>query len=272
MALSRFRNWDRKLLLSVVVPVCNEVSNVVAVADQTAAALSRLGGRWELIFIDDGSRDQTGRKLLELAATRAEIRVLFHAFNAGQSAAVATGFAAAAGFWVATLDGDGQNDPADLLLLLRRARIEGADCVTGIRVNRLDPWRRRVASRFANWFCNMLTGHQIADRGCGIRMIRRQALAENPVFNGMHHFLPTLFQGRGLRVVEQEVRHHRRLGGVSKYSIGKLAWRGFRDCLGVRWYLARAVPADRLKSGLARPSAKEESLDNLSNLENGVSG
>ena len=258
-------------LLSVVIPVYNEVDNVMLLADEVAAALRDLavllnahdpanqqigapGERinltagWELIFVDDGSDDGTGARLQALAETRPEIRVMRHRGNFGQSAAVASGFAAARGQWVGSLDGDGQNDPADLPPLLQTALGEGVDCVTGVRRRRRDTWLRRLSSKVANGFRDRLTGDKVTDSACGVRVVRRRALAEVPVFNGMHRFLPTLLRAGGFTVLEQEVNHRERTRGASKYGMHNRLWRGIRDCFGVRWYLARAVPAQRLNT------------------------
>lgn len=230
--------------LSVVVPVYNEVDNVVPLAQEIALALKALGEPGEIIFVDDASADGTVAALRQLESPN--LRIVCHARNCGQSAAVASGMRVAKGTWVATLDGDGQNDPADLPSMLMRARQEGADCVTGVRRRRRDNWLRRFSSRVANGFRNWITGDRISDSGCGIRVVRRTALLEVPVFNGMHRFLPTLLRGQGFLVLEQDVIHRERQCGISKYGVNNRLWRGIRDCFGIRWYLSRAVPGVRL--------------------------
>jgi len=232
--------------LSVIVPVYNEVENVGPLAHEISLALAALGEPGEIVFVDDASSDGTVAALCQLDLPA--LRVVCHTRNCGQSAAVASGMRAARGTWVATLDGDGQNDPADLSAMLLRARQEGADCVTGVRRRRRDNWLRRFSSRIANAFRNWITGDHISDSGCGIRIVRRSALLEVPVFNGMHRFLPTLLRGQGFRVLEQEVNHRERLRGTSKYGVHNRLWRGIRDCFGIRWYLSRAVPAVRLRA------------------------
>ncbi|MDX5445309.1 MAG: glycosyltransferase family 2 protein [Zoogloeaceae bacterium] len=230
--------------LSVVIPAFNEVDNVAPLVDEVAAALAVLDQGFEIIVVDDASTDGTAAVLRELS--RACLRPVFHRFNCGQSAAVASGFRAARGEWVATLDGDGQNDPADLPAMLARAVAENADCVTGVRRRRQDNLIRRISSRVANRFRDWITGDRVTDSGCGVRVVRRVALAEVPVFNGMHRFLPTLLRGQGFTVIEHPVNHRERRAGVSKYGVGNRLWRGIRDCFGVRWYLRRAVRARRL--------------------------
>lgn len=231
-------------LLSVVIPAFNEVDNVVPLVEEVAVALAAVEGGFEIIVIDDASTDGTAEVLRNCSCN--ELHPVFHRINCGQSAAVASGFQAARGEWVATLDGDGQNDPADLPAMLERARALDADCVTGVRRRRQDNFVRRFSSRVANRFRDLITGDQVTDSGCGVRVVRRAALREVPVFNGMHRFLPTLLRGQGYTVIEHQVNHRERRSGVSKYGVGNRLWRGIRDCFGVRWYLRRAVRARRL--------------------------
>lgn len=230
--------------LSVVVPAYNEEENVVPLAEEIVAALDNLPGGFELILVDDASTDATARLIGQIGDAR--VRGIFHRINCGQSAAVAAGFQAARGHWVATLDGDGQNDPADLPAMLEQAIGANVDCVTGVRKKRQDTWLRRFSSKVANGFRNWITGDQVSDSGCGIRVVRRTALREIPVFNGLHRFLPTLLRGQGFTVLETPVNHRERLRGTSKYGVHNRLWRGIRDCFGIRWYLARAVRSDRL--------------------------
>ncbi len=231
--------------LSVVVPAYNEEENIVPLADEIVAALATLPGGFELILVDDASTDATARIIGRIKDPR--VRGVFHRVNCGQSAAVASGVDAACGAWVATLDGDGQNDPADLRAMLEQAEKDGVDCVTGVRKDRHDTFLRRFSSRLANGFRNWITGDRISDSGCGIRVVRRFALREIPVFNGMHRFLPTLLRGQGFVVTERTVGHRERTRGVSKYGVHNRLWRGIRDCFGIRWYLRRAVRGDRLR-------------------------
>lgn len=232
--------------LSVVIPAFNEEENVIPLAKEVISALSSLPGGFELILVDDASTDSTAQIIQQFAHPK--VRGVFHRVNCGQSAAVASGFQAARGEYVATLDGDGQNDPADLPAMLAQAQREGVDCVTGVRKKRRDTFIRRLSSKVANGFRNWITGDQVSDSGCGIRVVRRSALREIPVFNGMHRFMPTLLRGQGFTVKETEVNHRERVRGVSKYGVHNRLWRGIRDCFGIRWYLKRAVRSDRLSS------------------------
>ncbi len=231
------------IAFSVVVPLYNEAENVRPLAEEIFAALAEAGPGLELIFVDDASTDGTAQAVAAIDDPR--VRLIRHRRNAGQSAAIASGFHAARGEWVATLDGDGQNDPADLPAMHARAVREGADCVTGVRRKRRDIWLKRASSKVANGFRNRITGDRVSDSGCGIRVVRREALREIPVFNGMHRFMPTLLRSQGFTVLEHEVNHRERTHGVSKYGMRNRLWRGIRDCFGIRWYLRRALPADR---------------------------
>ncbi len=237
---------DTNPKLSVVVPAFNEEENIIPLAEEIIRALTPLPGGFELILVDDASTDATTRIIHEYRHPC--VRAVFHRVNAGQSAAVASGFQAARGEWVGTLDGDGQNDPADLPGMLEQALAKGVDCVTGVRRKRQDTFIRRLSSRIANGYRNWITGDQVSDSGCGIRVVRRTALREIPVFNGMHRFMPTLLRGQGFTVVERTVNHRERLRGTSKYGVHNRLWRGIRDCFGVRWYLSRSVRSDRIEA------------------------
>ncbi len=230
--------------LSVVIPAYNEEGNIIPLAEEIIAALGSLPGGFELILVDDASTDSTARIIEQFK--HPHVRGVFHRINCGQSAAVGSGFHVACGEWVGTLDGDGQNDPADLPAMLEKAIKDNVDCVTGVRRKRQDTFIRRFSSKAANGFRNWITGDQVSDSGCGIRVVRRSALREIPVFNGMHRFLPTLLRGQGFTVAETTVNHRERLRGTSKYGVHNRLWRGIRDCFGIRWYLKRAVRADRL--------------------------
>lgn len=230
--------------LSVVVPAYNEEENIAPLAEEIIAALTTLPGGFELILVDDASTDSTARVIGQI--NHRQVRAVYHRINCGQSAAVGSGFQAARGDWVGTLDGDGQNDPADLPAMLEKAIHDGVDCVTGVRRKRQDNFLRRFSSKVANGFRNWITGDKVSDSGCGIRVVRRAALREIPVFNGMHRFLPTLLRGQGYTVAETAVNHRERLRGTSKYGVHNRLWRGIRDCFGIRWYLKRAVRSDRL--------------------------
>ena len=230
--------------LSVVLPCYDEQDSVGPLIDELHRALAPLGRPFEILCVDDGSRDRTLEALREAQRRHGEVRVLRHARNCGQSAAFASGFARARGATVITMDSDLQNDPADIPALL--AALDGVDLVCGVRARREDSWVRRVSSRIGNGFRNLVTGVPVTDAGCSYRVMRAGALAELPVFNGMHRFLPTLLRLQGFAMREVTVHHRARRAGRSKYGIRNRAFRGVLDCFAMRWFKARAVPAVRL--------------------------
>jgi len=232
------------LEISVVVPVCNEAENVEPLAREIAVALGERP--FEMIFVDDGSTDQTAAKLLSArAAGLPQLRVLRHSFRSGQSAAVATGVKAARAPWIATLDGDGQNDPADIPTLLRaRAAPGNADVMLfmGNRTTRRDTGYRRLQSRVANGVRSALLGDGTPDTGCGIKLFHRATFLELPRFDHMHRFLPALFIRQGARVVSVPVNHRPRASGTSKYGMFDRLWVGIVDLFGVLWLRRRFKP------------------------------
>lgn len=232
---------------SIVIPVYNEAENIEPMVREIQAAFAGRPEPYEVIFVDDASSDDSPAVLQRLTLeTGGVVRSLRHRRNFGQSAAVATGFRAARGEWIGTLDGDGQNDPADLPHMLDEARRLGVDCVTGVRAKRQDNFIRKLSSRVGNGFRNWATGDRVTDSGCGVRVVRAACTRELPVFNGLHRFMPTLLRAKGFTVAESPVNHRPRLRGVSKYGVHNRLWRGIRDCFGVRWFAARAVPAQRV--------------------------
>ena len=234
---------------SIVIPVYNEAENIEPMMREIQAAFQGRSEPYEVIFVDDASTDDSPAVLRRLTSeTGGIVRSLRHRRNFGQSAAVASGFRAARGEWIGTLDGDGQNDPADLPRMLDEARRLGIDCVTGVRAKRQDNFIRKLSSRVGNGFRNWATGDRVTDSGCGVRVVRAACTRELPVFNGLHRFMPTLLRTKGFTVAESPVNHRPRLRGVSKYGVHNRLWRGIRDCFGVRWFAARAVPADRVEA------------------------
>ncbi len=240
--------------ISIVLPVFNEDGNLAALLAEFAEVLRPTGPSYEVICVDDASTDRSVAVLQELQPRHAEMRLLRHRINAGQSAAYATGFAHARGQVVITMDADGQNDPHDIPALLAALK-PGIACVTGVRRQRQDNAVRRLSSRIANAYRNWITGDRVTDAGCTFRALRREALRELPVFNGLHRFIPTILRRQGYQVAELPVNHRPRTRGVTKYGMRNRLWRGIRDCFAMRWYAARAVPADRLlaENGSGRP-------------------
>ena len=230
--------------LSVVVPVCNEAENVEPLAREIHAALAWRD--YEMIFIDDGSTDETAAILQRLRAELPALRVLRHSFRSGQSAAVASGVRAARAPWVATLDGDGQNDPADIpkLLAARDApEGRGVQLFMGNRkASRKDTAFRKLQSSVANGVRSSLLGDGTPDTGCGIKLFARDVFIELPRFDHMHRFLPALFQRQGARVISIPVSHRPRTRGTSKYGMLNRLWVGIVDILGVMWLRRRFKP------------------------------
>jgi glycosyltransferase involved in cell wall biosynthesis len=232
--------------LSIVVPLYNEEENLPVLDGEIRAALSPLGLAYEILYVDDGSTDGSLGALRRLAAADGRIRILRHRRNAGQSAALASGFRAARGELLATLDADLQNDPADLPRLLAKLD-EGYDVVSGVRRNRQDTWLRRISSRIANAVRNWATDESITDVGCSLKAYRTRFLAHLPMFGGMHRFLPTLVRWNGARVTEIAVNHRPRLHGVAKYGIGNRLFRALADLFAVRWMRRRWIDAGNVE-------------------------
>ena len=230
-------------MLSVVLPCHDESGSLPKLVAEIRSALDAHGIAWEIVAVDDASSDDTVAVIERLGREDARVRLARHALRCGQSAALVTGFRAARAAVLATLDADGQNDPADLPLMLRR--LEHCDAVCGVRSKRHDTWIRRVSSKIGNGFRNGVTGVPVTDAGCAARVFRREVIAEMPVFNGMHRFFATLAQVQGFRVEEMPVQHRHRIAGKSHYGIGNRALRGILDCLAMRWYRRRAFPARR---------------------------
>lgn len=225
-------------LVSVVVPVRNEAPNILPLVAEIGSALAHLPH--EIIYVDDGSDDDTPARLIE-AAQDAPLRSLRHRTSCGQSAAIVTGIKAARGTWIATLDGDGQNDPADIPALLARAQetAEPRILVAGHRVQRRDNWTKRVTSRLANRLRAWLLKDATPDTGCGLKVFRRTLFLELPQFDHMHRYLPALVLRQGGRVISEPVGHRPRVRGLSKYGTLDRAAAGLFDLVGVAWLQRR---------------------------------
>jgi dolichol-phosphate mannosyltransferase len=231
-------------VISVVVPVKDEAGNVGPLAREIAAALT--GEPHEVLFVDDGSSDGTAQALAALKTDLPQLRVLRHGRNLGQSRGIRTGVQAARGEIIVTLDGDGQNDPADIPTLVSRLRTEPElAMVSGVRVKRQDSASRRLASRLGNGFRSALLGDGATDTGCGLKAFRRQAFLDLPYFDHLHRFLIAMIQREGGKVAYVAVNHRPRLTGASKYTnFGRLLV-SVQDLLGVRWLQRRhRGPAD----------------------------
>lgn len=228
--------------VSVVIAVLNEAENIPAVLDELILAL-RSAPPSEIIFVDDGSTDATAATIQSLMQTRPNVRLLRHDRRCGKTAALRTGIAAAHGEWIATMDGDGQNDPADIPPLLARGMPvpSPAPLVAGIRRRRRDTLSRRFATRFANGLRQAILADNCPDTGCGLKAFRRDDFLRLPAFEGMHRFLPALFQAYGHPLLCQPVADRARLRGQSKYTNLGRALVGIGDLFGVIWLRSRTT-------------------------------
>src|SRR6266550_3187306 len=227
--------------LSVVFPVFNEEENVPILLDEIATALRGQPWSYEMIAVDDGSVDRSLEILHESKKKYPNLRVLTFEKNSGQTAALDAGWRAAKGTYVVSLDADLQNDPADIPKMMRKLAESGSDMVIGVRVNRQDTFARKMQSRIGNGVRNWITGDQITDTGCSLKLVRRSAIDLVALYNGMHRFLPTLVRMRGHKVIEIPVNHRPRKFGVSKYGAMNRAMRGLVDCFAVRWMSKRTL-------------------------------
>jgi dolichol-phosphate mannosyltransferase len=230
--------------LAVVVPVKNEADNILPLIAEIHAALNG-GRRFEIVYVDDGSDDATPARLAEGRGRYPELRVVRHRASCGQSQAVATGVKAARAAVIATLDGDGQNDPADIPAMVERLLAEPAGnrdrlMIAGRRQKRRDDLVRRISSRLANRIRAGLLKDDTPDSGCGLKVFTRAAFLDMPRFNHMHRFLPALMMRQGGRVESVAVHHRPRERGQSKYGVWNRLWVGIVDLFGVMWLQRRA--------------------------------
>jgi glycosyltransferase involved in cell wall biosynthesis len=226
--------------LSVVVPVHNEVDNIDGLHRELDGALSPTGLSYELIFVDDGSSDGSFEQLAALQAGDPHVVVVKLARNFGQTAALAAGIERSRGAEVVLLDGDRQNDPADIPMLLAKRR-EGPDLVAGWRINRQDKWlSRRLPSMLANWLIGVITGVRLHDYGCTLKALRGDLARSLRLYGEMHRFIPALVDDLGGTVVEVPVNHRPRVAGTSKYGISRTV-RVLLDLMTVRFLSSYAT-------------------------------
>jgi dolichol-phosphate mannosyltransferase len=230
--------------VSVVVPLYNEEENVPELQRQLTESMS--GFTHELIFVDDGSSDATAARVTMAPG----VRLLRFTKNSGQSAAMYAGIMAAKGSVIAMLDGDLQNDPADIPLLVRKLD-EGFDFVCGYRKNRKDTAFKRMQSRIANAVRSRFIGDGVRDTGCSLKALRQECRSALLPFNGMHRFIPALIRHAGYRITEVPVNHRPRIHGVSKYTFWSRALRATKDMFGVSWLLSRRVRIEYQEGGVS---------------------
>ncbi len=231
------------MAVSIVVPVRNEADNIAPLVEEIAAALD---GRWgyEIIYVNDGSTDATAERLLAVMKQRANLRQLRHAASAGQSAAVRSGVRAARGAIVATLDGDGQNNPAflpDLISAIEKGG-ERTGLVAGQRVGRKDTGFKKLQSRIANSVRSAILHDGTRDTGCGLKAFRREVFLMMPYFDGLHRFLPALVRREGYEIAYVDVIDRPRRSGTSNYGFFDRLWIGIMDIAGVWWLIRRKKP------------------------------
>jgi len=225
--------------ISIIVPVYNEAENILPLAREVTAAMQGETRAYELVFVDDASTDNTWAQIQQARQADPRIRGLKHARNGGQSAALWTGLQNSSSPILATLDGDLQNDPADLPRLL--AELERVDFVSGMRLSRQDNFVRRASSKIARWARRAILKVDFRDTGCAIRAFKRLALEGLFPFNGLHRFLPVLVHGNGARTLEVPVNHRPRVAGVSKYGVWNRLGRGLYDLFAIAWYQKRRL-------------------------------
>ena len=225
--------------ISIIVPVYDEEDNVLPLSREIARALDKEPRAFELVFVDDASRDKTWDRIQEARRLDPRVRGVRLARNSGQSAALWTGIQSSTGGIVGTLDGDLQNDPADLPRMF--AELNSVDFVSGVRINRQDAWLRRISSGIARRARKAVLGVDFRDTGCALRAFKRAALEGIFPFHGWHRFLPILVEGGGATTKEVPVNHRPRVAGVSKYGVWDRFGRGIFDLIGVRWYQRRRL-------------------------------
>jgi dolichol-phosphate mannosyltransferase len=228
---------------SVVIPAFNEEANVEPLSREIAVVLEELGDPYEIVWVDDGSRDATAARVHALAENgigdRGVVRLLQVGRQSGQTSAMDMGMRAATGEVLITIDADRQNDPQDIPKLV--AALANHDVAVGWRQNRQDTWVKRYTSRFANWLRITVTKDPIHDTGCSLKAFKREVVADIKLFHGMHRFLSTLAKMEGYTVVEVPVSHRPRVAGVSKYTTLNRMIGPLLDLFAVRWMQSRSL-------------------------------
>jgi glycosyltransferase involved in cell wall biosynthesis len=225
--------------VSIVAPVFNERENLEPLVTEIAGVMRGAGRPFEIILVDDGSRDGSAEEIDRLGRVNPEVRAVHFAANRGQTAAFDAGFKSARGAVVVTIDADLQNDPRDIPALL--SALDGHAAAVGFRAARRDNLVRRWSSRIANGVRNRLSGDDIIDTGCSLKAFRADILSRVKLWNGMHRFLPTLVKMEGGTVVQVPVNHRPRIAGTSKYGVWNRVFRSFTDLLAVRWMKSRRL-------------------------------
>ncbi len=225
--------------LSIVIPIYNEEDCLPFLGKELKRHLPPLGLSYEIVLVDDGSKDNSWEIIQDLKSQNPQIRALRFKFNCGQTAAFAAGFQAAKGKVIVTMDADLQNSPADIPRLLEK--IGEYDAACGWRHKRNDPWIKRISSKIANAVRNRLSDEDIADTGCSLKAFKAEAIKSLILYKGMHRFFPTLLKMEGYKVIQVKVGHFPREHGESKYNIRNRVFASFKDLLAVRWMKNRKI-------------------------------
>src|SRR4051812_10692952 len=225
--------------ISVIAPMFNEAPNVLPLVQEVIAAFAGESREIEIILVDDASTDGTWEKIGELRKKESRLRGIRHERRSGQSAALWTGFKSSKGAIIATLDGDLQNNPADLPLLV--AELKSADLVCGVRTKRMDSSVRKISSKIARGARKTMLGVDFRDTGCNLRAFKRSVVGLIPPFDGFHRFMPVLAHSAGAVVKEIPVSHRPRVAGISKYGVWNRLGRGVYDLMMIRWYCQRQI-------------------------------
>ncbi len=233
------------LKLSAVVPFFNEGESILTVLGELRSALDALGLTYEVVAVDDGSTDDTGQKLQQIARSWPQLRVLRHVKNSGQAAALWTAFQKVNGELVAILDGDGQNDPSALQAMISRLNVSNADMVAGVRAQRMDSHLRKMMSRTANTVRQIFLKDGVSDSGCALKVMRREVCGAFIPLRTLYSFMPALAVIGGFKVVEMAVPHRERTAGLSKYGLMAMLWRPALDMMGVWWFGSRRFPCPK---------------------------
>jgi glycosyltransferase involved in cell wall biosynthesis len=256
MTVKKTESWDVEL--SIIIPVKDEEDNIAGLAEEINVSMISVNYTWECLWVDDGSTDRTLSVLEKLNKKDNRHHYISLSKNFGQSAALYAGFNFSRGRLLATLDGDGQNDPEDLPKLVSCLIEEDVDMVNGVRQKRKDSFIRKMSSRIGNGFRNWLTGENVTDVGCSIRVFKHTCAENISPFKGMHRFLPTLVRiGGCANIIEIPVNHRPRKHGDTKYGIGNRLWVGIADTLAVRWMQSRMVFAS-IKNTSSAPDNKKD--------------
>jgi dolichol-phosphate mannosyltransferase len=248
---------------SVVVPFYNEAETAAFLIAEIESAMESLGEPWELLLVNDGSRDATGEILQQAAGSNANFCYLRLPKNRGQAAALAVGLERARGRFVVTLDGDGQNDPADIPALL--PLLNSADMVVGIRARRRDSWLRRAMSKFANAIRSRFLDDRMQDSGCALKVFRREVVPVLLPLKTLYSFMPAMARAGGFRLAELPVNHRPRHGGKSSYGFVAFLWKPAIDLVGIWWFRKRSfalrgVEVEELEAAPAGPGLRDGRL------------